>query len=128
MPNQEISDIWRNFCRRGRYPVRYQEASVKKCIQDDGTVIGYYSGLQLNPELQETDAMYPSHDHLIERSDHGNMVVDARLINDMKTILSEKEFWTVVEHLYAIGRRTGRIPGREAQTLATDWHPARDYA
>ena len=71
MSHQNIPETWRSFCRRGRYPVRDQEASVLKCILDDGTVVGYYSGFQLNPKLQETDAMYPSHDHLSGRSDHG---------------------------------------------------------
>ena len=56
------------------------------------------------------------------------MVVDARFVNDMKTILSEQELWTMVEHLYAIGRHTGKIPEREAQMLPAGWHPTRDYA
>ena len=128
MSHQDIPDTWRSFCRRGRYRVRDQEASVLKCMLEDGAVVGYYSGFQLNPELKETDAMYPSHDHLSGRNDDGNMVVDARFVNDMKTILSEQEFWTMVEHLYAMGRRTGKIPEREASMLPAGWHPARDYA
>lgn len=128
MPHQNIPDPWHSFCRRGKYRVRDQEASVMKCILEDGTVVGYYSGFLLDPELKATDAMYPSHDHLLGRNDHANMVVDARFINDMKTILSEREFWKIVEHLYVMGRRKGKIPEREAQILPAGWHPARDYA
>jgi hypothetical protein len=38
------------------------------------------------------------------------MVVDARIINDMKSHLSNSEFWLLVEHLYAVGRAKGSHP------------------
>jgi len=128
MPHNSIPENWRSFCRRGRYRVKDQEASVLKSMNEDGSVVGYHSGFRLDPNLKATDALYPSHDHLSGRDNDGNMVVDARFVNDMKTILSEEEFWIMVEHLYAMGRRKGTIPARDAQILPAGWHPLRDYA
>lgn len=95
---------------------------------EDGAVRGYYSGMLLNPDLPETDPLYPSHDHLAGRDNHVEMVLEARVVNDMKTILSEQEFWLLIEHLYAIGRRKGRIQEQEPAMLPDGWHPIRNYA
>ena len=61
---------------------------------------GYYSGLQLSlaPPRKSTDWNWPSVDHL---SDPGaaQVVLETRLVNDMKTIMSDEEFRTIVGHL-----------------------------
>lgn len=84
-----------------------------RCAGQDSNVRGYYSGFFLNRELPHTHAMYPSHDHLAGRGDDSQMVVDARVVNDMKTILSEDEFWVLFEHLYSVGRAKGKISHRK---------------
>ena len=128
LPIQEIPDNWCRFCNRGAIPASHQMASVRKCLCEDRTVRGGTdSGMLLNPDLPNTDALYPSHDHLAGRGNHTKLVVDARVVNDMKTILSEQEFWLLIEHLYAVGRRKGTIPQRDPATLPDGWHPSRNY-
>ena len=122
-----LSDDWKEFCRRGRYPFGNQVASVERCMGEDGIVRGYHSDIPLNPNLPNTDAMYPSHDHITHPKDDAQMVVDARVINDMKTIISEEEFWLLIDHLYAVGRGKRVIPSREAQRH-NDWKPSRDFS
>ena len=122
-----ISDDWMEFCRRGRIPLRNQVASVERCVSNSGIVKGHYSDLILDPTLPETHALYPSHDHTVSRSDHSQMVVDARIINDMKSILNETEFWNIIEHLYAVGLSKGKIP-RHVPQRKDEWRPLRDYA
>lgn len=122
-----LPEHWSNFCRKGNYGTRDQRASVKRCINETGHVRGYYSDILMDPTLPPTNALYPSHDHRSERNDDSDMVIDARVINDMKTILTEDEFWLIIEHLYAVGRQKGRIPDRVA--LRHDsWKPERNFA
>ena len=127
---QEINlpDMWKRFCQKGKIPARYQRESVRKSLTNEGILQGYYSGIELSPDLEDTNALYPSHDHLAGRDDHTKMVVDARFINDMTTILSEDEFWSVVEHLYAVGLAKGKIMCRQPQKLPARWCPRRSYA
>lgn len=122
-----ITDEWKQFCRKGRYSQRDQIASVEKCSGNDGVVRGFYSDLLLNPSLRDTDALYPSHDHTYDASDDSQMVVDARIINDMKSILNEPEFWNIIEHLYAVGITKGKIIDRKAQRN-DDWKCVRNFA
>ncbi|MDP1677625.1 MAG: hypothetical protein Q8L88_12270 [Bacteroidota bacterium] len=122
-----ISNEWKEFCSKGRYSQRDQITSVNKCLSNDGMVLGFYSDLVLNPNLPDTDALYPSHDHTINSSNHSQMVVDARIINDMKSILNETEFWIIIEHLYAVGISKGKIPNRTAQRNDS-WKPVRNFA
>ena len=122
-----LSVKWEDFCRRGRYSLENQRKSVMRSLCEDGVVRGYYSKLCLDPTRDVKDALYPSHDHLAGRDDDTEMVVDARVINDMKTILSEAEFWRLVEHLYAVGRDERRIAARKPERLDESWSPAREY-
>lgn len=122
-----LPESWIAFCRRGQISVGHQRRSVQACLGPDGTVRGYYSDLPLDPTLDPTHSLYPSHDHTTAPRDHQAMVVDARVINDMKSHLSESEFWQVVEHLYAVGRAKDRIPNRAAQRLDSNWRPSRNF-
>ena len=55
------------------------------------------------------------------------MVVDVRVINDMKSHLNEAEFWLVIEHLYAVGIADGRIPSGAPRRLVDTWSPVRHF-
>jgi len=118
---------WGSFCQRGRYSTENQIRSVDSCKGPDGVVRGYYSDLELDPTLPERSALYPSHDHRKDRGDDGDMVVDARMFNDMKTVLAEEEFWKVIEHLYRVGKEKGKIGPGEPRRLPREWSPKRGY-
>ncbi len=122
-----LSEVWLEFCRRGSISLGHQKQSVESCLGPDGIVRGRYSDLVLDPTLAHTDSMYPSHDHTTSPRDHSRMVVDTRLLNDMKSHLSQEEFWLVVEHLYAVGREKDRIPARSPARLPTGWTPSRHF-
>ena len=125
--NESAGSQWDAFCRKGSISLRDQRASVARCIAADGSVRGYYSDLPLDPTVPDTGSLYPSHDHVVSRQDDTNMVVDARVINDMKTILSEDEFWRLVEHLYAVGLDKTKIPSGRPRRLPEEWFPDRNY-
>jgi hypothetical protein len=71
--------------------------------------------------------MYPSHDHTTHPRDDREMVVDARIVNDMKSHLSDSEFWLLVQHLYAVGVAKGTIPAGPPSRLADDWSSLRHF-
>ena len=118
---------WEAFCKRGRYSIENQRTSVERCLGPDGVVRGHYSDFQLDPTLSDKSALYPSHDHTLDRSDDTHMVVDARFINDMKSILSEDEFWMVIAHLYSVGMEKGKINRVGPRRLPSAWKPRRNY-
>lgn len=122
-----LPEAWLAFCRKGKIGFAHQCRAVESCVASDGSVRGHYSDLLLNPTVPETHSLYPSHDHTTSPRDHRSMVVDARLINDMKSHLSEAEFWLVIEHLYAIGRSKEQIPLRSPQRLPGNWVPSRNF-
>ena len=71
--------------------------------------------------------MYPSFEHLVDRDKHDDAVVEARIFNDMKSHLSESEFWLVIEHLFAVGLAKGKIKPPFGKRLPKRWSPARHY-
>jgi hypothetical protein len=122
-----LTQVWDEFCHRGRLPVNRQRESVNLSAAPDGTVRGYYSDLVLDPTRDPTHSLYPSHDHTRSADDHRQMVVETRLVNDMKTHLSDTEFWRLIEHLYGVGVDKGRIELGSARRLPPDWSPTRHY-
>jgi hypothetical protein len=120
-----LSPKWERFCEKGKYSKYNQVKSVEKCIKN-GRVHGYYSDFPLNPNLKDTSALYPSHDHTTFPKDDSKMVVDLRIINDMKSMLNEKEFWQIIEHLYAVGKSKGKITELK-QSFNFNWIPKRNY-
>ncbi len=121
-----LPTAWKEFCKKGRISQGKQVKSVERCFDLDRVVRGYYSDFLLDPTLPPTDAMYPSHDHITYPKDDSEIVIDARVINDMKSIINEQEFWSLIEHLYAVGRTKGKIPNREAKRH-DHWKPKRDF-
>jgi hypothetical protein len=64
----------------------------------------HYSGLKIPPLRSiphgSDDPLWPSIDHVEGRRDM-NLAVETRIVNDMKSLLSESEFKTVIGHLAA---------------------------
>lgn len=71
--------------------------------------------------------MYPSFEHLVDPTNHKEAVVEARIINDMKSHLSEAEFWQVVEHLFIVGIDKGKIKAPFGKRLPKGWSPEKHY-
>src|SRR5262245_55262631 len=125
--DDKLPVTWDSYCHRGNYNVTNQRRSVRRCLGADGVVRGWYSNLPLDPTIPCTRSMYPSHDHATYPKDDREMVVDARVVNDMKSHLSEREFWLLVEHLYAVGVAKGAIPPGPPRRLPDDWSSIRHF-
>jgi hypothetical protein len=127
MTSTKIPAAWETWCRTGKNGKGARKRNaVLKCLVN-GQVRGYFSDIQLTPELECSDSMYPSLEHLIDPSNHGDVVVEARVINDMKSHLSEAEFWQVIEHLFAVGIKKGTIKAPFGKRLPKGWSPVRHY-
>jgi|GEM_PF-5408272 len=96
------------------------KVEIHKALQStDG--IGIYSQLPLSlNDKKETHPMWPSVDHLSDDLTP-KVAIDTRVINDMKTILSEQEFKDIVSHLFTKMKL-------EVKALEDTWRPKRDYA
>lgn len=66
-------------------------------------------------------------EHLADPTNHAETVVEARIINDMKSHLSEGEFWEVIEHLFIVGIEKKKIKAPFGKRLRKGWSPARHY-
>jgi hypothetical protein len=107
-----------------RNVLQYLEENLKKV----DVIYGKYSKLPMNLSLDSNDGMYPSCDHVIEKDEernHGNMVVDGRVINDMKTIFTEKEFFKIVSHLHY--QDCKKSIECVAKPVSPNWSPYRKY-
>lgn len=71
--------------------------------------------------------MYPSFEHLVDPRNHAEAVVEARIINDMKSHLSENEFWQMIEHLFVVGLEKGKIKPPFGKRLPKGWSPGKHY-
>jgi len=127
MKTPRIPGPWEEWCGTGRHGrgARKKNA-VLKCLQS-GSVRGYFSDIPLRPDLEMTHSMYPSFEHLIDPKNHSEAVVEARIINDMKSHLSEEEFWRVIEHLFIVGIEKKKIVPPFGKRLPKNWSPQRHY-
>jgi len=123
--NTDLSPEWVDWCGRGRHGVAAKRRALEICC-DNGKVRGWYSDIVLDPNKKQTDSMYPSIDH-VSPGDNANLKVEARLFNDMKSHLTEAEFWRVVEHLYSVGREKNKIKNRKPYRLPAGWKPWNNY-
>jgi hypothetical protein len=127
MPDQKIPTPWEKWCTTGKHGVgNRKKNAVLKCLKS-GHVRGYFSDIPLRPDLETTHSMYPSFDHLVNPSNHSEAVVEARIINDMKSHLSESEFWQMIEHLFVVGLEKGKIKPPFGKRLPKGWSPAKHY-
>ncbi|MBI1178059.1 hypothetical protein GC207_11555 [bacterium] len=124
--DDDVPPEWTTWCRRGNHSPTTKKKALMRCLQG-GQVRGYFSDLPLRPDLDHGHSMYPSVEHLVDPTNHDETVVEARIINYMKSHLSEQEFWQVVEHLFAVGVKKGRIKLPYGKRLPKNWSPARHY-
>jgi hypothetical protein len=127
MSTQKIPEPWTKWCTTGTHGRGDRKKNaVLKCLKS-GHVRGYFSDIPLRPDLPNGHSMYPSFEHLLDPSNHQEAVVEARVINDMKSHLSEAEFWRVIEHLFAVGLEKGKIKPPIGKRLPKSWSPAKHY-
>jgi hypothetical protein len=127
MTTPNIPATWQKWCKSGIHGrgARKKNA-VLKCLVS-GHVRGYFSDIVLRPDLAGTDSMYPSLEHLVDPKNHAEAVVEARIINDMKSHLNEAEFWKVIEHLFIVGIEKKKIVPPFGKKLPKGWSPLRNY-
>jgi hypothetical protein len=126
MATAKIPPNWEKWCLTGRHGGgRKKKALIKSLV--NGNVRGYLSDLPLRPDLDPGDSMYPSVEHLIDPTNHQETVVEARIINDMKSHLTQTEFWQVIEHLFAVGVQKGHIKAPYGKRLPKHWRPTKHF-
>jgi len=126
MPDQKIPSTWEKWCTTGTHKGNRKKNAVLKCLKS-GHVRGYFSDIPLRPDLADTHSMYPSFEHLVDPLNHQEAAVEARIINDMKSHLTEKEFWQTIEHLFVVGLEKGKIKPPFGKRLPKGWTPERHY-
>ncbi|HVT28492.1 MAG TPA: hypothetical protein VHE81_10810 [Lacipirellulaceae bacterium] len=127
MTTPKVPANWEKWCKTGvhGHGARKKKA-VLKCLVS-GQIRGYFSDIVLRPDLANTDSMYPSLEHLADPKNHAETVVEARIINDMKSHLTETEFWRVIEHLFVVGLEKKKIIAPFGKKLPKGWSPQRHY-
>jgi hypothetical protein len=127
MSKPKIPATWEKWCTTGKHGRgERKKIAVLKCLES-GHVRGYFSNIILRPDLDTTDSMYPSLEHLVDPANHADVAVEARIINDMKSHLSEAEFWQVIEHLFIVGVEKEKIKAPFGKRLPRGWSPKRHY-
>ena len=122
----DLPPKWEKWCQCGNYSVGHKRRAVLKCLnKKTEEVRGFYSDLLLDPSLPPTDSLYPSVDHTTSPKHYAEMVVEARIINDVKSHLTDEEFWRMVEHLYAVGTLKEKVSKLARRYDA--WKPKRNY-
>jgi hypothetical protein len=71
--------------------------------------------------------MYPSLEHRVRPNSQAETVVEARVINNMKSHPSEDESWRVIDHLSLVDIQKGKISAPFGKRLPKGWGPARHY-
>jgi hypothetical protein len=126
MSAQKIPEAWVKWCGSGRHGGNRKKNALLKCLQS-GHVRGYFSDFPLRPDLDDSHSMYPSFDHLVDPKNHQEAVVEARIFNDMKSHLTETEFWQAIEHLFVVGIQKGKIKAPFGKRLPKHWSPVKHY-
>lgn len=81
----------------------WREAIVEALHSSEGRSQYSRFPLSVAPPRKDTDWNWPSVDHRGSPAST-NVVIETRLVNDMKTIMSETEFLELVGHLAAVHR------------------------
>jgi hypothetical protein len=126
MKKPKIPKNWEAWCKRGSHKGTRKKNAVLRSLKS-GLVRGYFSDLVLDPDLEPSNSMYPSVEHLVDRENHNETVVETRIVNDMKSHLSEDEFWRIIEHLFNVGMKKGKIKPPFGKRLPRKWSPDRHY-
>ena len=96
----------------------WQRAIWKAVLASPGR--GHYSHLPLSLLGKPTDWDWPSLDHLSSPAT-ADVVLEVRLVNDMKTIMNDQEFREMVGHLAAVLKI-------RPKKLRKNWHCRRGFA
>lgn len=126
MKKPKIPEKWEAWCKRGVHKGNRKKKAVLRSLKS-GLVRGYFSDFVLDPEVEPSNSMYPSVEHLVDRDNHDEIVVESRVINDMKSHLSEDEFWRVIEHLFYVGMKKEKIKPPFGKRLPRKWSPKKHY-
>ena len=126
MKTPKIPQIWEAWCRTGRFGITMKKNAILRSFKS-GHVRGYFSDLVLDPGLESSNSMYPSIEHLVDRENNDEVAVEARIFNDMKSHLSEDEFWRAIEHLFSVGIKKGKILPPFGKRLPRKWSPKKHY-
>ncbi len=121
----DIPAEWKGWCKTGRHKGPCKRNAIVRCLKN-GVVRGYFSGFPLDPKCLSTDSMYPSVEHLAGRK-NPDVVVETRIVNDMKSHLSEKEFWQLIGHLFLVGSAGGKVVPPAGKRLPGKWRPQRQF-
>ena len=127
MANQKIPTSWEKWCASGNHGRGDRKKNAVLKSLKNGQVCGYFSDIPLRPSLNSSHSMSPSFEHLVDPTNHSQAVVEARIVNQMKSHLSESEFWQMIEHLFAVGLDKGKIKPPFGKRLPKGWSPARHY-
>jgi hypothetical protein len=109
-----LPKAWEDWCNKGKYSVGVKRRPAKDQLDKNNKVRGFYSDLILNPTLAHTDSLYPSIEHVIPKRNDGKLVVEARIINDMKSHLGDAWRSNFIEggKQGTVDRHPGPIPQR----------------
>lgn len=98
----------------------WREAILDALRASDGR--GHYSKLplSLDPSGSCTEWNWPSLDH-VDRPNIPKVVLETRLVNDMKTIMADEEFRALIGHL-------AKVLNVVVEELAPSWRCKRSFA
>lgn len=124
--SKRIPANWEKWCKTGIHGHgTTKKNAVMRCLKN-GHVRGYFSDIVLRPDTHTLDSMYPTLEHLNDPNDHDDAAVEACIFNQIKSHLSEKEFWQVIEHFFAVGVEKGAIKPPFGKRLPRGWAPKRN--
>ncbi len=101
-------------------PIKKWREEILKTIKKMKSNNAAYSGFPLDLSKKSNNPMYPSLEH-INGPLKANVVIETRLVNDMKTILNEKEFYELIAHIT-------KVKKLNPKKLPDKWRCIRDYA
>jgi hypothetical protein len=112
---------WAHKRQRATFPSKQEwRIAIRKAVDDSNGLARYsHFPLTLAAPGKSTDWNWPSLDHLSGPA-QAEVVLETRLVNYMKTIMTEREFCDIVGHLAAVLE----IPAREIPT----WVCSRSFA
>jgi hypothetical protein len=101
-------------------PLKWRKAILDALRSSEGHADYSKFPLSLAAPRKNTDWNWPSVDH-VSGPEVAKVVLETRLVNDMKTITSEEEFRAIIGHLAA-------VLGVAVKEIGNDWQCRRSFA